>query len=207
MAQGDGRHDDDPAMAVTFDPDAPRPSEEAEHLGGDSNPELLPVSQPWRSILHGIGVAEQVIGSILLAIILILVFAQVAARYVPGSWVWTGEVARLSMVWTTFVMAGYLAAHDRHIAIHVVDWVLGGRALAAVKLFVSLVVLVTCLVLLYAVYLLVSTDIGGVTPAAQLPLRFVNTVPLVGFALVALRALLAIVLVDLPAVLGRTATD
>jgi TRAP-type transport system small permease protein len=111
------------------------------------------------------------------------------------------------MIWTTFVMAGYLAAHDRHIAIHVVDWVLGGRALAAVKLFVSVAVLATCLVLLYAAYLLVSTDIGGVTPAAELPLLFVNAVPLVGFALVALRALLTIVLVDLPALLGRTATD
>lgn len=207
MAQDDGRHNEDPATAADFDPDAPRPSEEVEHLGGDANPELLPVSQPWRSILHGIGMIEQVLGSILLAIILVLVLGQVAARYVPGSWVWTGEVARLSMVWITFVMAGYLAAHDRHIAIHVVDWVLGGRALAAVKLFVSVAVLVTCLVLLYAVYLLVSTDIGGVTPAAELPLRFVNAVPLVGFALVALRALLAIVLVDLPALLGRTVTD
>ena len=28
------------------------------------------------------------------------------------------------MVWATFVMAGYLAAFDRHIAIHVVDYVL-----------------------------------------------------------------------------------
>jgi TRAP-type C4-dicarboxylate transport system permease small subunit len=203
----DGRANDDSAMAADFDPARPHPSAEIDHLGVSSNPELLPVSQPWRSILHGIGLIEQVIGSVLLAIILVLVLAQVAARYVPGSWVWTGEVARLSMVWTTFAMAGYLAAHDRHIAIHVVDWVLGGRALAAVKLSVSVVVLVTCLVLLYAVYLLVSTDIGGVTPAAQLPLRIVNAVPLVGFALVALRALLSIVLVDLPALLGRTATD
>jgi TRAP-type C4-dicarboxylate transport system permease small subunit len=207
MAEDDGRRTEDPGIVADFDPDVPRPSEEGEHLGGETNPELLPVSQPWRSILHGIGMVEQVIGSVLLAIILVLVFAQVAARYVPGSWVWTGEVARLSMVWTTFVMAGYLAAHDRHIAIQVVDWALGGRALAAVKLFVNVVVLVTCLVLLYAVYLLVSTDRGGVTPAAELPLRFVNAVPLVGFALVALRALLGIVLVDLPAILGRRAPD
>ena len=69
--------------------------------------------------------------------------AQVAQRYVPGvTFPWTGEVARLAMVWATFVMAGYLAAFDRHIAIHVVDYVLGGRALASVKLFANVVVLV-----------------------------------------------------------------
>jgi TRAP-type transport system small permease protein len=203
MGQGDVRHEDSATLLADLDPEAPRPSDEAE-LGGESNPELLPHRQPWRSILHGIGVVEQAIGSVLLVIILVLVLGQVASRYVPGSWVWTGEVARLSMVWLTLVMAGYLAAHDRHIAIHVVDWVLAGRALAAVKLFVSLAVLVTCLVLLYAAYLLIATDIGAVTPAAELPLLFVNAVPLVGFALVALRALLGIVLVDLPALIGRT---
>lgn len=204
MDQGDAnRHEDSGARVAELDPEAARPSDEAE-LGGESNPELLPNRQPWRSIFHGIGVIEQVIGSVLLVIILVLVLGQVASRYVPGSWVWTGEVARLSMVWLTLVMAGYLAAHDRHIAIHVVDWVLAGRALAAVKLFVSIAVLVTCLVLLYAAYLLIATDIGAVTPAAELPLFFVNAVPLVGFALVALRALLGIVLVDLPALIGRT---
>jgi TRAP-type transport system small permease protein len=203
MGQGDVRREDSAAPIADLDPEAPRPSDEAE-LGGESNPELLPNRQPWRSILHGIGVIEQVIGSVLLVTILVLVLGQVASRYVHGSWVWTGEVARLSMVWLTLVMAGYLAAHDRHIAIHVVDWVLAGRALAAVKLFASIAVLVTCLVLLYAAYLLMATDIGAVTPAAELPLLFVNAVPLVGFALVALRALLGIVLVDLPALIGRT---
>lgn len=186
-------------------PDEVAASGVPEGLGGESNPELLPAREPWRSILHWLGIAEQAVGSVLLVVILVLVLAQVAQRYVPGSWPWTGEVARLSMVWATFVMAGYLAAHDRHIAIHVVDWVLGGRALAAVKTFVNLVVLATCLVLVYAISQLIASDIGQVTAAAQLPLRFVNAVPIVGFALVALRALLSIVLVDVPALIGREA--
>ena len=203
MTQDDGPRPQDPSIGGNLDPQIPIPSE-GDHLGGEANPELLPERQPWRAILHGIGVAEQLIASVLLIMILVLVLAQIASRYVPGTWVWTGEVARLSMVWLTFAMAGYLTAHDRHIAIHVVDWVLTGRALVAVKLFVNVAVFVTCLVLVYAVYVLIATDIGGVTAAAQLPLRFVNAVPLVGFALVALRALIGIVVVDLPALIGRT---
>jgi TRAP-type C4-dicarboxylate transport system permease small subunit len=202
MAHDDGRFADPTDPRADSLLDAPLASE-TESLGGESNPELLPKREPWRSMLHWIGVIEQVIGVVLLVVIFVLVLAQVAQRYVPGSWPWTGEVARLSMVWATFVMAGYLAAHDRHIAIHVADYVLGGRALASLKLLVNVAVLVTCLALLYATYQLVATDIGQVTAAAELPLRWVNAVPIVGFALVALRALLGIVLRDIPELLGR----
>jgi TRAP-type C4-dicarboxylate transport system permease small subunit len=182
-----------------------RPSLESEGLGGESNPEVLPRSEPLRSIMHAIGVIEQVVGAFLLFVILVLVIALVAQRYLPGAnFPWTGEVARLSMVWGTFIIAGYLAAHDRHIAIHVVDYVLGERALAAVKLFVNLVVLVACVVLVYATYQLVESDIGQVTAAAEIPLRFVNAVPIIGFALTALRAVLGIVVNDIPALAVRT---
>ena len=183
--------------------DTPPPAESAS-LGGESNPEVLPRGEPWRTIVHAIGVIEQVVGGILLALILVLVVALVAQRYLPGAnFPWTGEVARLAMVWGTFVIAGYLAAHDRHIAIHVVDFVLGERTLAALKLFVNLVVLVTCAALVFATYQLIESDIGQVTPAAELPLRFVNAVPIIGFVLTALRSVLLIVVNDVPAVMGH----
>jgi TRAP-type C4-dicarboxylate transport system permease small subunit len=100
-------------------------------------------------------------------------------------------------------MAGYLAAHDRHIAIHVVDFVLRPQALAVTKMLVNVIVLATCLGLLYATYQLIEADIGQVTAAGEIPLRFVNAVPIVGFALTALRSALAIAVVDIPAVAGR----
>lgn len=206
MAHDDRQTAGTDASAASVLQDAPPPSE-AESLGGESNPEVLPAREPWRAIVHGIGVVEQVIGAVLLAIILILVVALVAQRYLPGvNFPQTGEVARLAMVWGTFLMAGYLMAHDRHIAIHLVDYVLDGRVLAAIKLVVNLIVLVTCLVLAYATYLLVAGDIGQVTAAAEIPLQFVNAVPIVGFALTAFRALLWIAMHDVPAVLGRPET-
>src|SRR5688572_17636551 len=181
-----------------------KPPSETESLGGESNPEILPAREPWRTIVHAIGVVEQAVGAALLFVILFLVVALVAQRYLPGvNFPQTGEVARLAMVWLTFVMAGYLAAHDRHIAIHVVDYVLGERALAAVKLFVNLVVLATCLLLAYATSQLIGEDIGQVTPAAGLPLRIVNAVPIFGFALTALRSVLWIALHDVPGLTGR----
>jgi TRAP-type C4-dicarboxylate transport system permease small subunit len=195
----DNRHDDGAGDVL----DAPPPPETDGGLGGETTPELLPGSEPWRTIFHWLGIGEQIVGALLLVVVLVLVLFQVAQRYLPGGYPATGEVARLAMVWATFLVAGYLTAHDRHIAIHVVDFVLKGRALAAVKLLVNLFVLATCLVLLYATFQLVQEDIGQVTAAAEIPLRFVNSVPMVGFALVIVRAVLAIAVVDIPAILAR----
>lgn len=178
-------------------------SDEHESLESDGpagEPPLLPAREPMRSILRAIGVIEQIVGSLLLLLILILVLAQVAQRYIPGSAPWTGELARLSMVWATFLLAGYLIAYPpHHIAIQIVDYVAKGRWLAVVKLFASVVILATCLFLIYGSYSLVTTDVDQVTPAGEWSLRFVNAVPLVGLVLVAVRAVLGIVVRDIPA--------
>lgn len=168
-------------------------------LGAETNPELLPAREPFRSIMHWIGLLEQAIGAVLVVVILFLVLTQVAQRYIPGQgWPWTGEVARYSMVWATFLLCGYLLAHDRHISIHVVDYVLRGRGLAVVKILVDLTVLLTCLVMMYATWDMITKDIGQVTAAAQMPLKYVNVPVLIGLALSAVRASMSLAIADLP---------
>ena len=202
MAQDTGRSPEH-EEALAEDPRAvPHSAPEAPVLGAETNPELLPHREPFRAGLHAIGLLEQAIGTLLVITILVLVLTQVAQRYVPGQgWPWTGEVARYSMVWLTFVMAGYLVAHDRHIAIHLVDYLLRGRAMALVKMLVNVTILVTCLAMMYATYDLIANDIGQVTAAAEMPLRLVHIPVLVGFALSAVRAALGIIVADLPVVL------
>ncbi|MET0773318.1 MAG: TRAP transporter small permease subunit [Candidatus Limnocylindrales bacterium] len=181
----------------------PEPADEST-LAEEGAPELLPRREPWRSVLRTIGLLERVIGSVLIVVILVLVLVQVAQRYLPGNgWPWTGEVARLALVWCTFILSGYLMARDRHIEIQVVDLLLGPRALALVKLMTHVVVLVTCTGMAYACYTLIAGDIGQRTPAAEIPLAWIYVVPLIGFALTALRAGLAIGILDVPAIKGR----
>jgi TRAP-type C4-dicarboxylate transport system permease small subunit len=177
-----------------------KPPTETELFEENLHPEILPVREPWRSIVHGIGLVEQATGALLMVVILVLVVSLVAQRDLPGvSLPWTGEVARLAMVWATFVMSGYLASRDRHIAIHVVDYVVKGRALATIKLVANLIVFVTCLALVYATIQLLADDVGQVTPAAEIPLLLVNAIPIIGFSLTALRAALAAAVIDFPA--------
>jgi len=182
----------------------PGMSPEIDEFAVAEEPPLLPRSEPLRTVFRVIGAGEQIVGSLLLLLILILVLSQVAQRYLPGTWAWTGEVARLAMVWATFLMAGYLIAyHPHHITIHIIDYVLKGRGLAVLKLFVNVVILLTGLALMYGTITLIVTDIGQVTPAAEIPMRIVNGVPLVGIMLIVLRAILGIVVTDLPAIRGR----
>jgi TRAP-type C4-dicarboxylate transport system permease small subunit len=200
--QDDPRGNDAPET----DGKAPEPgsSVATEGLHAEDKEPLLPPRGPMRTIFRAIGLIEQIIGSLLLVMILILVLAQVAQRYLPGAAPWTGELARLSMVWAAFLMAGYLMAYPPyHIAIQVVDYVAKGRMLMAVKLFVNLVILSTCLFMIYGSYTLVTTTVSQVTPAGGISLRFVNSIPLVGLILVAIRAALGIVVRDIPALRGR----
>ncbi len=173
-------------------------------LGTETQTELLPTREPLRTIFRYIGLGEQAIAIGCMIAILTLVLLQVLQRYLPdGGWAWTGEVARLAMVWLAFILSGYLLALDRHITIQLVDYVLPPRALGMLKVVVHLIVGATCLVMAYSIYSLIADDIGQRTPAAQIPLVWIYVVPLVGFLLTALRAALWIVVADIPDLRGR----
>lgn len=188
--------------------DAPGDLEHEHWAEEEATPEVLPAGGPARLLLRGTGFVEQAIGIFLLLVILFLVLVQVGQRYLPGGgWPQTGEIARYALVWATFILAGHLMAHERHITIHVIDQVLKRRALRVVKLAAHGFVLLTSVALAYATYDLLSADRGQVTPAAGIPLLVINTMPLIGFALVALRAALFIVLVDLPGLFRRESSE
>lgn len=168
-------------------------------LGQQETPEVLPAAEPFRTLLRWLGRVEQTAGVVLMVIILALVLTQVFQRWLPGSgWAWTGEIARYAMVWTTFFMAGYLLAHDQHIAIKVVDYFLSIRALGAVKLLGHVLIAITCIVAVYATFDFMSNDRGQVTAAAQVPLAVIYAVVAFGFASTALRAVVVILVQDLP---------
>lgn len=168
-------------------------------LGGAVGPEVLPAREPLRAMLRWLGLAEQAVSIVLLLVILVLVLMQIGQRFLPGGgFAWTGELARFAMVWATFVMSGYLLAHDGHIAIKVIDYVLPVRALGAVKLAGHALIVVTCAVMLYGTYDFMAHDRGQVTAAAGIPLAFIYTIVAFGFASTALRGVLTVFVLDLP---------
>lgn len=186
------------------DPEVVDIPESAAQLGEDTTVEILPTGGPFRAPLHWLSLVEQTIGVLLLLVILALVLVQVGQRYIPGTGLpATGELARLGMVWATFVLSGYLMAHDRHIAIHVVDYFLPVRLLGAVQFVGHLIVAVICIAMAYATWDLIASDRGVVTAAAEIPLKVVYAVALIGFALTFIRAVVILGVLDVAEMAGK----
>lgn len=149
-----------------------------------------PRVREWVDAVHRtLGMGEQILGSLLLAVILGLVVLQAAQRHLPvDGWTWTGEVARYSLVWLTFAVAGYLTTTEEHVGIHVVDLVVHKRVLDVIKRAANAVVAVAAIAFFVDTWALVVTDTAETSPSAKLPIQLLYLMPLIGLGITTLRA-------------------
>lgn len=144
-------------------------------------------------VFRWLSVLELTIGCLALTAIFAMVILQAAQRYLPGGgWPWTGELARYSLAWLTFIMLGYLTGKGRQITLLVIDGLCSKRALRAVKTFANLAMAATAIGFTLACWELVSVDTGQVSPAMGVPVVWLYVIPLVGFASTALRSIVAV---------------
>jgi TRAP-type C4-dicarboxylate transport system permease small subunit len=141
-------------------------------------------------VVRRLEAAELAVGIALLALILVLILLQATQRHLPvQGWVWTGELARLGLVWLTFSLAGYLVGRDEHVTLKVVDLLLGDRALRAVWILANLVVAAVGVMLTLEAVDLVFGGSPQLTSALRIPVSATYVIPLVGVVLMTLRAL------------------
>lgn len=148
---------------------------------------------PLGKLLRAVEIVEGAIGALLLLAILVLVMVQVIVRFSAlGGWAWTGELARFSLVWLTFILAGYLLGRDQHISFDIIDHILPERALRVVKTVSYVIVAVICAAFVYEGVGLMDAQSFIRSSAAEIPMSFVYLIPTVGFALTGVRALIGI---------------
>jgi len=105
----------------------------------------LPLANCVRWMVRG----EQAIAALLLFLILATMAAQVFARYVFGApFTWSEEVARLSLIWLTFISAAFVMAQGRHISVDMISSRVGERGKFLVECLSHVVVAAACLLLL-----------------------------------------------------------
>lgn len=150
----------------------------------------------WLASAHRVvEVAEWVVGSLLLAVVLAMVVLQAGQRYLPvGGWAWTGELARYALVWLTFILAGHLTGRGEHLGIEIIDYLAHGRLLSLIRRLADAVVAVIAAAFTLDAYALVTGSAGRGSPVLGIPLAYLYLVPMAGFALAALRAAGAAVL-------------
>ena len=121
-------------------------SENPEANGAESTSEKpLPLATCVRWMVLG----EKTIAGLLLLVIVSTMAAQVFARYVFGApFQWSEEVARLALIWMTFISAAFVMAERRHIAVDVISSRVGDGGKLFIECISYVVVAATCLLLL-----------------------------------------------------------
>ncbi|MFD1860692.1 TRAP transporter small permease subunit [Aeromicrobium camelliae] len=147
-----------------------------------------------RGPLRYIAVVEEVIGGVLVLVIFGFVLLQAVQRYTPGpTWVGAGEMARFALPVLTFLLVGLLYGRSGHIVVRVIERYVRGRAARVLAVITHLVVAFTALLLLNEAWLLFQSSGNQSTPALGLPMTWIYLLPLIGVALLLVRAVLAVV--------------
>lgn len=146
--------------------------------------------RPIRVLVH----IEEAFGALTLLAIVVFVSLQVADRYVfTEPLVWTDEMARLSLVWLTFVGASYVMAHGEHITIELFEKVMPAKVVTVIDAVAMVAVIGTCLALLPGA-VEVAVDTHGVSsPALGFPRSLIYASTITGFVLIAFHAALRII--------------
>ena len=106
-------------------------------------------SLPLANFVRWMVICEKTIAGFFLLVIVSTMAAQVFARYVFGApFQWSEEVARLALIWMTFISAAFVMAERRHIAVDMISVRLGDRGKLFIECMSYVIVAVTCLLLL-----------------------------------------------------------
>lgn len=109
------------------------------------NANALPFARCVRWMILG----EQTLAALFLFVILATMGAQVFARYFFGApFSWSEEVARLALIWMTFMAAAFVMAEGRHITVDVLSARLSLRWQLWLECLSHSIVAGTCLLLL-----------------------------------------------------------
>lgn len=151
-------------------------------------PDFLETKSPAIRALVNV---ERVLASGLLVAIFGLVLMQVTSRYVFSSpLTWTEELARFSLVWLTFISAGFVMARRMHVTVDLLAAKLNKRGAVMMDSFAMLVVLVVSAAMSVAGTQF-ALSVGKLNaPATQLPMSVVYAAAVLGFALIFLHGAL-----------------
>ncbi|APZ90978.1 TRAP transporter small permease [Fuerstiella marisgermanici] len=105
---------------------------------------------PFAQCARWMSIAEQTLAALFLFLIVSTMGAQVFARYFFGApFSWSEEVARLALIWMTFMAAAFVMGEGRHITVDVLSHRLSIRGQAWLESLSHVIVAGTCLLLLF----------------------------------------------------------
>jgi TRAP-type transport system small permease protein len=125
---------------------------------------------------------NQALLMLLLALMAILVFANVVLRYTTGdSIVWAEELSRYLMIWLTFLGAGIVLRYGGHLAIDNLQNVVSARIGRLLRALIVLCIAGFALAMIWLGGLYILRAWAQTTPVMELPFGLVYSALPVGF--------------------------
>lgn len=140
---------------------------------------------------------ELTVCSILMIIMTVVIFAQVVMRYVFGSsLVWSEELARYVFIWLIYLGISYGARMMKHIKIEAALGLFPKKSRPYMTILGDALFLAFSVIIAYLAYGVVMQQVklGQNSPAMQIPMWFMYSAPIIGFAFTAVRQIQVIVL-------------
>ena len=135
-----------------------------------------------------------VAGGLLLAIFAMIIF-QVFTRYVLNTPLsWSEELARLMVVWLTFLGAGFVASRNAHIAVDLLAVYLPKKLATATQVVAMVLVAAGSLYMIFAAVSLMLLTGGLQMTATSLPTPLLYASVLVGYLMILGHTVLNVVL-------------
>ena len=158
----------------------------ASNASESSSQKPLPLATCVRWMVLG----EKTVAGLFLLVIVSTMAAQVVARYVFGApFQWSEEVARLALIWMTFISAAFVMAEGRHIAVDIISSRVGDGGKLFIECMSYVVVAASCLLLLIggASFVWYVGKVGS--PALGVPKSWWYGAGMVGLLLMAVHSL------------------
>lgn len=133
---------------------------------------------------------EELLITLLLIGIVVIMTAQVVARYVFNSPLsWSEELAKYLLVWSCFLSVSYCVKRRISIKIDQFQNMLSEKAIPWIKMLRHTIVFLFCLVMLpfSLTYVQQAVSSGATSAAMGIPMYYIQSAPLVGFTLLAIR--------------------
>lgn len=133
---------------------------------------------------------EEILMTLLLIAISVIMIVQVIARRVFNSSLsWSDELSRYLLVWSAFLSVSYCVKKRISIKIDQFQNALPERAVPWIKMLRHTIVFIFCIIMLpYSVTYVQQAVASGATGASiQVPMYVIQSAPLAGFLLLAIR--------------------
>lgn len=133
---------------------------------------------------------EEILMTLLLIGISVIVIAQVFARYLfNNSLTWSDELTRYLLVWSAFLSVSYCVRKRISIKIDQFQNALSHPVIPWVKMVRHTIVFLFCLTMLPFAWAYVQQSIenGSTSSALKIPMYYIQSAPLVSFALLSVR--------------------